>query len=256
VSPLDGLPADVVAALDRLRPVLPDGLYLAGGTAVAMRLAHRTSHDLDFFFHGDAVDIGELEETLVGIGSVVEFRGPGTLRSLVAATRVSFLQADLAGTQNRLEEPELLADVQVAGMKDLMAMKLKVLAERGELRDYYDVKCIDERGSVSLRSRPGQRRVAASRPCDGLPGRRRRRRVAADVKRRARGVVARSTGQVAAQPRHPVSPLRPESPVRPESRIHVGRARAGATSSDALADCHELRHHSVSHRACPIKERQ
>jgi len=171
VSPLDGLPADVVAALDRLRPVLPDGLYLAGGTAVAMRLAHRTSHDLDFFFHGDAVDIGELEETLVGIGSVVEFRGPGTLRSLVAATRVSFLQADLAGTQNRLEEPELLADVQVAGMKDLMAMKLKVLAERGELRDYYDVKCIDERGSVSLEDGVAYflRRFGLDRASDALP---------------------------------------------------------------------------------------
>jgi predicted nucleotidyltransferase component of viral defense system len=38
----------------------------------------------------------------------------------------------------------------VADIKDLMAMKLKVLSERGELRDYYDVKDIDERGGVTV----------------------------------------------------------------------------------------------------------
>lgn len=38
----------------------------------------------------------------------------------------------------------------VASVKDLMAMKLKVLAERGELRDYYDVMQIDQHGGVSV----------------------------------------------------------------------------------------------------------
>jgi predicted nucleotidyltransferase component of viral defense system len=38
----------------------------------------------------------------------------------------------------------------VAGLKDLMAMKLKVLAERGELRDYYDVMRIEQDGGVSV----------------------------------------------------------------------------------------------------------
>jgi predicted nucleotidyltransferase component of viral defense system len=40
--------------------------------------------------------------------------------------------------------------VPVASVKDLMAMKLKVLAERGELRDYYDVMQIDQHGGVSV----------------------------------------------------------------------------------------------------------
>lgn len=38
----------------------------------------------------------------------------------------------------------------VAGLQDLMAMKLKVMAERGEMRDYFDIKEIDERGAVSV----------------------------------------------------------------------------------------------------------
>lgn len=170
-SPLERLPDGVAAALRKLRPVLPEGLYLAGGTAVAMRLGHRKSQDLDFFFHGGAADIDELEAMLIGLGSAVEFRGPGTLRGYVDATKVAFLQADLAGFQQRLEEPETLADIRVARMKDLMAMKLKVLAERGELRDYYDVKCIDEDGSVSLEDGVAffLRRYGLDRASDALP---------------------------------------------------------------------------------------
>jgi hypothetical protein len=148
--PLDRLPAGVASALKKLRPVLPDGLYLAGGTALALRLGHRTSKDLDFFFHGSAGNIDQLEAMLLGLGAVVEARGPGTLRGYLSTTKVEFFQDDLGAPLRQLEEPERIADVSVAGMKDLMAMKLKVLAERGELRDYYDVKCIDEDGVVSL----------------------------------------------------------------------------------------------------------
>jgi hypothetical protein len=148
--PLHRLPAGVATALKKLRPVLPDGLYLAGGTALALRLGQRMSKDLDFFFHGTAVNIDQLEEMLLGLGSVVEARGPGTLRGYVSTTKVEFFQDDLGAPLRQLEEPEKIAGISVAGLKDLMAMKLKVLAERGELRDYFDVKCIDEDGAVSL----------------------------------------------------------------------------------------------------------
>ncbi|HLH66014.1 MAG TPA: hypothetical protein VKV27_09940 [Solirubrobacteraceae bacterium] len=40
--------------------------------------------------------------------------------------------------------------MRVADIRDLIAMRLKVLAERGELHDYYDVKEIEEREGVSL----------------------------------------------------------------------------------------------------------
>ena len=50
----------------------------------------------------------------------------------------------------RLTEPVVVAGLNIAGLHDLMAMKLKVMAERGEMRDYFDVKAIDEKGSVSV----------------------------------------------------------------------------------------------------------
>ena len=43
-----------------------------------------------------------------------------------------------------------LSSFDVSRSQDLMAMKLKVMAERGEMRDYFDVKAIDERGGVSV----------------------------------------------------------------------------------------------------------
>ncbi|WP_129662720.1 nucleotidyl transferase AbiEii/AbiGii toxin family protein [Phytoactinopolyspora endophytica] len=35
--------------------------------------------------------------------------------------------------------------VEVAGLRDLFAMKLKVIADRGELRDYFDLLTIEQR---------------------------------------------------------------------------------------------------------------
>jgi hypothetical protein len=49
-----------------------------------------------------------------------------------------------------LTEPVVIAGLNVAGLQDLMAMKLKVMAERGEMRDYFDVKAIDEQGAISV----------------------------------------------------------------------------------------------------------
>lgn len=55
-----------------------------------------------------------------------------------------------ASELRHLVEPTLMAGLRVASLQDLMAMKLKVLAERGEARDYFDVKAIDEEGGVSV----------------------------------------------------------------------------------------------------------
>lgn len=146
----DALPADAARAWCKLASHLPEALYLAGGAAAALRLHHRVSQDLDFFYHRRAVDLAALERELATLGFAVTYRAPGTLRGLLGTTKVEFLHADEAGAQKRLEQPELVAGVRVAGFKDLMAMKLKVLAERGDLRDYYDVMRIDEQGGVSV----------------------------------------------------------------------------------------------------------
>jgi predicted nucleotidyltransferase component of viral defense system len=145
------LPADTQKAWISLVPVLPPALYLGGGTAVAVHLKHRRSRDLDFFFHRDAVDLERLARQLDEVGPfAVTEASPGTLRGLLGATKLEFLHADQVSPQKLLEEPGVVAGLRVAGLKDLLAMKLKVLGERGEMRDYFDVKAIDEQSPLSV----------------------------------------------------------------------------------------------------------
>jgi DNA-binding MarR family transcriptional regulator len=74
----------------------------------------------------------------------------GTLSGLFGATQIEFFHADEAKRQHLLEAPGVLAGLHVAGLKDLLAMKLKVVGDRGEMRDYYDLRLIEERGGLTL----------------------------------------------------------------------------------------------------------
>jgi Nucleotidyl transferase AbiEii toxin, Type IV TA system len=141
------LPADTARAWVALAPRLPKELNLGGGTGVAVRLGHRESRDLDFFFHRK-VDLHGLEGLIGEVGTfAVTHRSEGTLKGLFGATKVEVF--DASGLK-RLAKPANVAGLNVASLQDLMAMKIKVMAERGEMRDYFDVMAIDERGTVSV----------------------------------------------------------------------------------------------------------
>jgi hypothetical protein len=140
------LPPDTAATWDVIAPIIPADAYLGGGTAIAVHLAHRISRDLDFFFHHGSVDLGELERRLSAAGPfAITERAPGTLNGVFCATKVQFLHADEGRPQHLLEPPQEVDGVLVAGLSDLMAMKLKVIGDRGELRDYFDLMTIEQR---------------------------------------------------------------------------------------------------------------
>ena len=64
---------------------------------------------------------------------------------MFSATRVQFLHADEVRPQRLLEQPQEFDGLRVAQISDLMAMKLKVVGDRGELRDYFDLMTIEQR---------------------------------------------------------------------------------------------------------------
>jgi len=140
------LPPDTAATWRAIAPLVPPTAYLGGGTAIAVHLEHRTSRDLDFFFHRESVDLDALARTLAGVGPfAVTERAPGTLNGVFSATRVQFLHADEVRPQRLLEQPQEFDGLRVAQISDLMAMKLKVVGDRGELRDYFDLMTIEQR---------------------------------------------------------------------------------------------------------------
>lgn len=132
------------AAWAAVRDLLPPGAYLAGGTAIAVRLKHRRSEDLDFFT-STPLDVEALYDSLVESVAVFETLRispkAANLAVVIGSTKVEFSDA----SANPLTEPtERIAGVEVAGIGDLLAMKLSAVTKRKQLRDYEDLYAIEQ----------------------------------------------------------------------------------------------------------------
>ncbi|MDH3399019.1 MAG: nucleotidyl transferase AbiEii/AbiGii toxin family protein [Acidimicrobiia bacterium] len=119
---------------------LPDGAYLVGGTGIAAHLGHRVSRDLDFFV-GKPFEPQELAAALDKIDRFAATQvAAGTLNGYLGETRVQFLDAR---DQHPVDAYVEVAGIPVAGLRDLLATKLKVVGDRGELRDYFDLLVLE-----------------------------------------------------------------------------------------------------------------
>lgn len=148
---LSDLPLATAKTWRSISHLVPMDAYLAGGTAIAVHLHHRNSADLDFFLRSP-VDLQALADELDQSGPLVitSFEPEPdhlTLNAVLAGTKLQFLGAsDLVV----LEPMSIVAGVRVAGLGDLLAMKLQVLLDRGELRDYFDVLAIERDGDLRV----------------------------------------------------------------------------------------------------------
>jgi Nucleotidyl transferase AbiEii toxin, Type IV TA system len=144
VPRLDALPPAQQALWPELVAV-PDPFVLYGGTALALRLAHRTSIDFDFFAH-DALDHAALGGSVGFLhGAETLQESPNTLTVLVrrngAPVKVSFFGAIAFG---RVGAPDVTADgvARVASLRDLGGTKIKALLQRVEAKDYVDIAAL------------------------------------------------------------------------------------------------------------------
>lgn len=134
------LPGDTAETWEKICSVVPPCAYLVGGTAIAVHLQHRVSRDLDFFL-AEETDLKALRQQLEPIGRLaVTLHTHDTLNGLFNRTRIQFLSAV---DQRILEPPIVVEGIRVAGIADLLATKLKVIGDRGELRDFFDLKVIE-----------------------------------------------------------------------------------------------------------------
>jgi hypothetical protein len=144
---LDILPPAQQAIWAELAAVPPD-FVLYGGTALALRLAHRISEDFDFFsnrpFRPD-----ELEREIGLLGGAVRIQASAnTLVSIAdrgGPVKLSFfggLSLSRVGDPDRAEGPGIL----VASLLDVAATKVKVVQDRAEAKDYFDVAQLLEAG--------------------------------------------------------------------------------------------------------------
>lgn len=144
---LDILPPSQRALWRELAAIPPD-FVLYGGTALALRLGHRTSEDFDFFSN-QSFQPDELERRIPFLaGSTRLQSSPNTLVSLVdrnGPVKVSFFGGL---TLRRVQDPEKLEDpgFAVASLLDLAATKVKAVQDRAEAKDYIDVSRLLEEG--------------------------------------------------------------------------------------------------------------
>lgn len=143
------LPADTVRAWGDLAPHLPDQLVLVGGTALAVHLRHRVSRDLDFFYTEPGVDLAALKRALEQLpaGFAVTREDAGTLNGVYGATKVQFLDAS---EQTSINPPRVVGGLHVASLEDILATKVKVVGDRPALRDYFDLKYIEEHTNLTV----------------------------------------------------------------------------------------------------------
>jgi Nucleotidyl transferase AbiEii toxin, Type IV TA system len=111
-----------------------------GGTAIAVRLRHRDSRDLDFFLKARVDPEGLADQLSQLAPTVIQALTRETLNCLFADIRVQFLDAS---AQRLIEEPDMIAGLQVGGLADLLATKLIAITTRPAIRDYVDLWALE-----------------------------------------------------------------------------------------------------------------
>ncbi len=139
----DALSKELQAVLRLMSPfMLERGMYLAGGTALAVFFGHRVSVDLDWFTENPLYDplIFAQEQKDSGIPLVVSQVDRGTLHGSVHGINVSVLEYRYPLLVPAIHWPEF--HCLLASPDDIACMKLSAIAQRGSKKDFIDLYAI------------------------------------------------------------------------------------------------------------------
>lgn len=125
-------------ALARLNEAgLLRSVYLVGGVAVALHLGHRRSVDLDLFSRTPTLDLDALgKEAVRSLDATTVARSDAALALLIGRVPVDVVRYPFRRLERLTAGPE---GVEVAGLRDLAAMKIAAIARRGIRRDFWDL---------------------------------------------------------------------------------------------------------------------
>lgn len=109
---------------------------LAGGTALALRLGHRISMDLDFFTGSD-FDTDRLISEIRKKGQTFRLvsEGDGYFLIEVDGIKISMFKYEYPF----IEKPVTYEGIKVAGILDIASMKVIAISQRGTKRDFVDL---------------------------------------------------------------------------------------------------------------------
>jgi hypothetical protein len=136
----------------RLGPT-PKHFVLYGGTALALRLAHRESVDFDFFSSRPFRSMELLGSIAYLSGQRVTSQSENTLSCEIGIgetpVKISFFGGLSLG---QIEAPDHVESngIGVASLTDLFGMKCATIPQRNETKDYWDIHALITRGRLDL----------------------------------------------------------------------------------------------------------
>lgn len=128
--------------------LLTKGFVLAGGTALALHLAHRKSFDFDFFSQSEIPKnlLEELSQKLKIENIAVDSRDELTF-FVVGGIKVTFLYYPFPTYFDQIETEKGLV---LFPVKQIALQKAYTIGRRGEYRDYFDLYTILKTGQTTL----------------------------------------------------------------------------------------------------------
>ncbi len=135
--------------LDLLRQIESNEIFsemrLVGGTALALQIGHRKSIDLDFF--------GYIRDKEIDFYQELSVYGPVSTRSIgkhIRCFTVNNIQVDFVEYKYPwLDDVVCAEEVRLASCRDIAAMKLSAITNRGTKKDFIDLAFLLEIYSLS-----------------------------------------------------------------------------------------------------------
>ena len=109
---------------------------LVGGTALALRIGHRKSIDLDLFTTED-FDLEELKSMLVQRYDLkVSYERNQTLKGFIDGVMIDCIRFNYP----HLQSPDIIDGIRLESVPDIIAMKLSAIAQNGtRVKDFVDI---------------------------------------------------------------------------------------------------------------------
>ncbi|MDO8721208.1 MAG: nucleotidyl transferase AbiEii/AbiGii toxin family protein [Syntrophales bacterium] len=109
--------------------------YLAGGTALALHLGHRTSIDLDFFTESEVEEMTIVDHLRTEGNLRLDHMGSGTIVGNLDGVRISIFKYPYRLLDSLIKWNGL----NVASIRDIALMKIVAIFQRGSIKDFIDL---------------------------------------------------------------------------------------------------------------------
>lgn len=136
---LEVLPASTRQALEYLSKcgwIKDSPWYLAGGTALALQMGHRSSVDLDFFTTEKDFSLAAMSEQFSKDIWIVDSMTEGTIYGKLYDAKVSFIAYPFFIPRNPKRK---FGAVSILVPRDIAVMKIVAISQRGKKRDFVDL---------------------------------------------------------------------------------------------------------------------